>query len=61
VLTAQTVVVAPVPDPQKRLRCECGCLVPVHIFDYASEEFYGCQVCDDCPSMGRFFPKAEAR
>lgn len=35
--------------------CVCGHPFAAHLFDFDLEEPKGCQACDDCPSIGRFF------
>lgn len=40
--------------------CACGHESTAHRFDYELLEFTGCQLCDDCPSVERFF-EAQAR
>jgi hypothetical protein len=34
--------------------CVCGHTIGWHKFDYDLEEFDGCQICNDCPSIETF-------
>lgn len=47
------------PPPRKQTFCVCGCWIGIHIYNYETEEFGGCPIHSDCPSVETFIQQSD--